>query len=353
MLDVQKPSFLTVYAVPDETHLEVRGDATGLGGSGATYRVIAPPGVDSTTGALAKPENMLSDRADNPGCGYLWSGYQYIPPQVGHESGGSTTGAQPGTNKLGSYLCWNRIYEPNTGRWTTPSWPDLLAPNEWEYRWPSGQVRSWWGKLKDDLDFAQRLDAIRRAITLDEFKATRDGSCGWDEIIYREGTGRICFGVDYLLLHVRESEFEHALQEGASDKEIATSALASYLQRYIDSLVGDEIPHLVPEVAIDLKNTRAEVAAKCPSSCHLTFYRVHIVILERSVGPARFSSVAYGKTVDEREPPNPQQHKKEGGELYRLIGVRALLTISYGIYYRAICKADLEQEERFQCGGHV
>ncbi|MBK9976308.1 MAG: hypothetical protein IPP14_16195 [Planctomycetes bacterium] len=63
---------------------------------------------------------MLSNRADTPGCGYLWSGYQYIPPQVGHESGGTTTGAQGGIGKLGSYLCWNRIYDVFMGRWTTP-----------------------------------------------------------------------------------------------------------------------------------------------------------------------------------------------------------------------------------------
>ncbi len=43
------------------------------------------------------------------------------------EAGWTTTGAtRPGCdaaseqNKLGNYYCWNRIYEPSTGRWTTP-----------------------------------------------------------------------------------------------------------------------------------------------------------------------------------------------------------------------------------------
>ena len=76
ILDVQKPSFLTVFAVPDETHIEVFGDATGLSADGKTYRLVAPPGVDSITGASAKPANMLSNRADNRGCLWLWSGFE-------------------------------------------------------------------------------------------------------------------------------------------------------------------------------------------------------------------------------------------------------------------------------------
>ncbi|MBK9974915.1 MAG: hypothetical protein IPP14_09095 [Planctomycetes bacterium] len=128
--DVLMPNRLTTGTI----QAQGRGDASGLAASGSTYRVIAPPGVDATTGALAKPENMLSNRADNPGCSYLWSGFaqrththnalrcagRYIPPQVGHESGGTTTRAQAGIGKLGSYLCWNRIYDVFTGRWTTP-----------------------------------------------------------------------------------------------------------------------------------------------------------------------------------------------------------------------------------------
>ncbi len=53
ILDVEKPSFLTIFGVPPGgLSVEVRGDASGLAASGAKYRVIAPPGVDSTTCAL-------------------------------------------------------------------------------------------------------------------------------------------------------------------------------------------------------------------------------------------------------------------------------------------------------------
>ena len=66
--DVEKPNFLTIFAVPTATRVEVFGDATGLSANGKTYRLVAPPGVDSITGASAKPSNMLSNRADNRGC---------------------------------------------------------------------------------------------------------------------------------------------------------------------------------------------------------------------------------------------------------------------------------------------
>ncbi|MBX3473601.1 MAG: hypothetical protein KF754_04395 [Planctomycetes bacterium] len=115
------------------SRVEVFGDATGLSADGKTYRLVAPPGVDSMTGALAKPSNMLSNRADNRGCMWLWSGYQYVPPQVGHESGGSTTGAQAGINKLGTYYCWNRTYDVFMGRWTTPDPAATPWGNLWDY----------------------------------------------------------------------------------------------------------------------------------------------------------------------------------------------------------------------------
>ncbi|MBX3475676.1 MAG: hypothetical protein KF754_15000 [Planctomycetes bacterium] len=131
--DVEKPSFLTIFAVPTATRVEVFGDATGLGADGKTYRLVAPPGVDPTTGALSKPNTVLSKRANNRGCQWLWSGYQYVPPQVGHESGGSTTGAQGGINELGTCYCWNRTYDVFMGRWTTPDPAATPWGNLWDY----------------------------------------------------------------------------------------------------------------------------------------------------------------------------------------------------------------------------
>ena len=128
------------------TRVEVFGDATGLSADGQTYRLVAPPGVDSITCASAKPANTLSNRADNRGCLWLWSGFaqrthpsnalrcegKYVPPQVGHESGGSTTGAQGGINKLGTYYCWNRTYDVFMGRWTTPDPAATPWGNLWD-----------------------------------------------------------------------------------------------------------------------------------------------------------------------------------------------------------------------------
>ncbi len=37
-------------------------------------------------------------------------------------------GAATGTNRLGQYYCWNRTYDVNTGRWTTP---DSVATPWW------------------------------------------------------------------------------------------------------------------------------------------------------------------------------------------------------------------------------
>jgi len=157
--DVEKPSFLTIFAVPSATRVEVFGDATGLSADGKTYRRVAPPGVDPTTGALSKPNTVLSKRADNRGCMWLWSGYQYVPPQAGHESGGSTTGAQPSINNLGSYHCWNRTYDVFMGRWTTPDPIAKSWPNIWLYAQDAVLLRADPSGLDPRVKFAESATA--------------------------------------------------------------------------------------------------------------------------------------------------------------------------------------------------
>ncbi len=68
------------------------------------------------------------------GTRYLWAGYRYQPPQMGFwvdppgAPGLGIYGAATGTNRLGQYYCWNRTYDINLGRWTTP---DPVATPWW------------------------------------------------------------------------------------------------------------------------------------------------------------------------------------------------------------------------------
>ena len=68
------------------------------------------------------------------GTRYLWAGYRYQPPQMGFwvdppgAAGLGIYGAASGTNRLGQYYCWNRTYDLNLGRWTTP---DPVATPWW------------------------------------------------------------------------------------------------------------------------------------------------------------------------------------------------------------------------------
>src|SRR5690606_21082187 len=84
-----------------------------------------------THGTLAEPENQGANTFEDPGCKWLWSGYLYITPQVGHDIGDGIQGDQPGANKLGNYHCWNRQYDIQTARWTTP---DPAASPWWNQR---------------------------------------------------------------------------------------------------------------------------------------------------------------------------------------------------------------------------
>ena len=62
------------------------------------------------------------------------AGYRYQPPQMGFwvdppgAAGLGVYGAATGPNHLGQYYCWNRTYDINLGRWTTP---DPVASPWW------------------------------------------------------------------------------------------------------------------------------------------------------------------------------------------------------------------------------
>ncbi|MBK8205157.1 MAG: hypothetical protein IPK87_00055 [Planctomycetes bacterium] len=115
--DVELPSYLEIVEVVSATAIKVKGDTDTLATSGSTYRLHTPPGVDRATGAL------ITDLEES-GSHWLWAGYEYVPPMVGFADPAGQDpgiyGAQSGGNKVGSYHCWNRVYEPATGRWTTP-----------------------------------------------------------------------------------------------------------------------------------------------------------------------------------------------------------------------------------------
>ncbi|MBK8205155.1 MAG: hypothetical protein IPK87_00045 [Planctomycetes bacterium] len=145
---VERRSFTMVVPLPDECEVQCDayehalgwsavgeiGDADTLATSGSTYRIHAPPGVDRATGALITG-------MEEAGSQWLWAGYEYVPPMVGFADPAGqdpgTYGAQSGGNKVGSYHCWNRVYDPQTGRWTTPDPAQTPVQNLLVYVWSS------------------------------------------------------------------------------------------------------------------------------------------------------------------------------------------------------------------------
>ncbi len=120
--DVEFPSYFKIVGVTSTT-LTVTGDLTTIASSGEFFRVHIPPGANKITGTLAEivtpAEEVDWDVAGN-GSHYLWASYRYTPAMLGFtDDRGLTIGAQTGTNKLGQYHCWNREYDPTTGRWVT------------------------------------------------------------------------------------------------------------------------------------------------------------------------------------------------------------------------------------------
>ncbi|MBK8205159.1 MAG: hypothetical protein IPK87_00065 [Planctomycetes bacterium] len=118
--NIAKPCHMQAQGV-DGNLLYFKGDTRNLADPETDrYMLLPPAGVSATTGAYAKPEDLGENDYTDRGTMWLWSGYLYVTPQVGHDVTGTTYGAQSGGNLLGSYHCWNRVYEPATGRWTAP-----------------------------------------------------------------------------------------------------------------------------------------------------------------------------------------------------------------------------------------
>ncbi|MBK8205161.1 MAG: hypothetical protein IPK87_00075 [Planctomycetes bacterium] len=131
--NIEKPCHLQAQGV-DGNLLYFKGDTRNLADPETDrYMLLPPAGVSATTGAYAKPEDLGENDYTDRGTMWLWSGYLYVTPQVGHDVNGTTYGAQSGTNKVGSYHCWNRVYEPATGRWTTPDPAASPSTSLWDY----------------------------------------------------------------------------------------------------------------------------------------------------------------------------------------------------------------------------
>ncbi len=104
--------------------------SSGVASNGSQYIVYAAPFTDPVRGTWQTDPHKGGTR-------YLWAGYRYQPSQMGFwvDPPGAPTlgvyGASTGTNRLGQYYCWNRLYDINTGRWTTP---DPVATPWWNLK---------------------------------------------------------------------------------------------------------------------------------------------------------------------------------------------------------------------------
>ncbi|MCC6573369.1 MAG: hypothetical protein IT462_06205 [Planctomycetes bacterium] len=162
LANILQPTPLNLtYAHASNYTVKVAGDADQLASSGDTYRIAPPPGVNLATGALATYTNgSLGDNTTaDPGSRLLWCGYRYDPPMVGvyvnppstpplgiygcqegpdgyapaWMQGGSGSDTDGCGNVLGTYYCWNRVYSPYLGRWTTPDPAASPFWNLWDY----------------------------------------------------------------------------------------------------------------------------------------------------------------------------------------------------------------------------
>ena len=82
-------------------NLAVSGDASLMGAIGDTFLIYPPAGI-------SKFDNKINFGDDSPR--YLFAGYRYMP----------VVGGALRTVTEGTYLCWNREYDPVIGRLTTP-----------------------------------------------------------------------------------------------------------------------------------------------------------------------------------------------------------------------------------------
>lgn len=123
--NTKKPSYHKILSVTGNT-VTVEGNCAALAstGQGCHFRVVAPPDVSGFEGGRVYDPVCEESR-------YLWAGYRYEWPIVGHRiiNTSQPDYNQPGPdgsqttwdgNALGQYHCWNREYDVVMGRWTTP-----------------------------------------------------------------------------------------------------------------------------------------------------------------------------------------------------------------------------------------
>lgn len=120
--DLERPTCLEIIEVdPLGEWLKVRGNAAGLPGPGARYRVVPPAGADEAGHDAAHGER------------YLFRGWR-------HDRAPRLSGwpVSPWFSRLGSYDNCGRRYDPRVGRWSIPAEAD---GNRYEF--------APWGGLED------------------------------------------------------------------------------------------------------------------------------------------------------------------------------------------------------------
>ena len=242
---------------------------------------------------------------------------------------------------LGQYSCWNRTYDVLTARWTTPTQPDLLTLDS---PWLTDAKAKFRVGVRTQYKTLQDLDRH-----LADLRLAGRGPCGWDVIVAEDGTATTTLAIDYRTFDVEEDEVQERLGKGESHEAIATEKTEKYLLQLASNLSALPAGYTASQVG-DLRShhtaTKAKVAAKCPSPCRLTFYLADLEIRSAEVRGVTIAAILHGRQIDEREPLRPK-HKVANSELYRVIGVRAELSFKFTAYYRAVCKENTEQEERF------
>ena len=123
--NTKKPSYHKILSVTGNT-VTVEGNCAALASIGPAnhFRVVAPPCVNGYEGGRVYDPVCEESR-------YLWAGYRYEWPIVGHrllntqqpdynQPGPDGSASTWDGNALGQYHCWNREYDVLMGRWTTP-----------------------------------------------------------------------------------------------------------------------------------------------------------------------------------------------------------------------------------------
>lgn len=136
--NTKKPSYHKILSVTGNT-VTVEGNCAALASTGNAnhFRVVAPPDVNGFEGGRVYDPVCAESR-------YLWAGYRYEWPIVGHRIVNTSQPDynQPGPdgsqttwdgNSLGQYHCWNRVYDVLMGRWTTTDPAQNPLWNLYEY----------------------------------------------------------------------------------------------------------------------------------------------------------------------------------------------------------------------------